>query len=83
MKQGTVRAEDTVARLGGDEYVVLVHDLDPKGVPAIANKLLAALDKPFHWQGYFMGRPMPVEKLGAWLRESTWSNVPTVALSAP
>jgi diguanylate cyclase (GGDEF)-like protein len=48
--KGTVRAEDTVARLGGDEYVVLVHDLDPKGVPAIANKLLAALDKPFHWQ---------------------------------
>jgi len=46
----TVRAEDTVARLGGDEYVVLVHDLDPKGVPTIANKLLAALDKPFHWQ---------------------------------
>ena len=46
----TVRAEDTVARLGGDEYVVLVHDLDPEGVPAIANKLLAALDKPFHWQ---------------------------------
>ncbi|MBU1263704.1 MAG: diguanylate cyclase [Gammaproteobacteria bacterium] len=45
-----VRAEDTVARLGGDEYVVLVHDLDRKGIPAIANKLLAALDKPFHWQ---------------------------------
>jgi diguanylate cyclase (GGDEF)-like protein len=46
----TVRAEDTVARLGGDEYVVVIHDLDPKNVPAIANKLLAALDKPFHWQ---------------------------------
>jgi diguanylate cyclase (GGDEF)-like protein len=45
-----VRAEDTVARLGGDEYVVLVHDLDREGIPAIANKLLAALDKPFHWQ---------------------------------
>ena len=48
--KGAVRAEDTVARLGGDEYVVLVHDLDRKGIPAIANKLLAALDKPFHWQ---------------------------------
>ena len=34
-------------------------------------------------QGYFMGRPMPAEKLEAWLRESAWSNVPAVALSAP
>lgn len=46
----TVRAEDTVARLGGDEYVVLIHNLDPKGASFIANKVLAALDKPFHWQ---------------------------------
>ncbi len=46
----TVRADDTVARLGGDEYVVLIHDLEPEGVPAVANKLLAALEKPFHWQ---------------------------------
>ena len=46
----TVRAEDTVARLGGDEYVVLMHNLDLEGVPAVANKVLGALDKPFHWQ---------------------------------
>lgn len=46
----TVRAEDTVARLGGDEYVVLIHNLEPKGAPFIANKVLSALDKPFHWQ---------------------------------
>ncbi len=46
----TVRGEDTVARLGGDEYVVLLHDLDPKDVPAIAHKILATLYKPFHWQ---------------------------------
>ena len=45
----TVRAEDTVARLGGDEYVVLIHNLDVKGAPFIANKILSALDKPFHW----------------------------------
>jgi diguanylate cyclase (GGDEF)-like protein len=44
-----VRAEDTVARLGGDEYVVLIHDLNPAGVPAVAHKLLAAVDKPFYW----------------------------------
>jgi diguanylate cyclase (GGDEF)-like protein len=46
----TVRGVDTVARLGGDEYVVLLHDLDGKDVPTIANKILGALDKPFHWQ---------------------------------
>jgi len=26
-------------------------------------------------QGYFMGRPMPADKLGAWLQESAWSRV--------
>ncbi|MFP5409390.1 MAG: putative bifunctional diguanylate cyclase/phosphodiesterase [Gammaproteobacteria bacterium] len=46
----TVRAEDTVARLGGDEYVVVIRDLEPDGVPVIAEKVLAALDDPFHWQ---------------------------------
>ncbi|MDP3584547.1 MAG: EAL domain-containing protein [Thiobacillus sp.] len=46
----TIRAEDTVARLGGDEYVVVIHGLEPEGVPVIAEKVLAALDDPFHWQ---------------------------------
>lgn len=46
----TVRAEDTVARLGGDEYVVVLHNMDPGDVPAIANKMLTALDRPYHWQ---------------------------------
>ncbi len=46
----TVRGEDTVARLGGDEYVLLIHNLEPKGAAFIANKILTALDKPFHWQ---------------------------------
>jgi diguanylate cyclase (GGDEF)-like protein len=46
----TVRSEDTVARLGGDEYVVLIHNLDPKDASYIADKILNALDNPFHWQ---------------------------------
>ena len=46
----TVRSEDTVARLGGDEYVVLIHNLEPRGAPFMAHKLLSALDKPFHWK---------------------------------
>lgn len=45
-----VRAVDTVARLGGDEYVLLIHDLGPKNLPLIAKKILACLDKPFHWK---------------------------------
>ena len=45
-----VRGEDTVARLGGDEYVILLHELDELDVPRVANKILAALDQPFHWQ---------------------------------
>ena len=47
----TVRPEDMAARLGGDEYVILLHDLDQQNVPAVATKILAALDRPFHWQG--------------------------------
>ncbi len=46
----TVRSVDTVARLGGDEYVLLIHDLSPKNLPIIAKKILACLDKPFHWK---------------------------------
>ena len=33
-------------------------------------------------QGYFMGKPMPAEKLEAWLQASAWSGVWTNALSA-
>jgi predicted signal transduction protein with EAL and GGDEF domain len=45
-----IRAEDTVARLGGDEYVLLIRNLEPEDAALIANKILAALNKPFHWQ---------------------------------
>ncbi|HJX57550.1 MAG TPA: EAL domain-containing protein, partial [Thiobacillus sp.] len=45
-----IRAEDTVARLGGDEYVLLIRNLEPESAALIANKIFAALNKPFHWQ---------------------------------
>jgi diguanylate cyclase (GGDEF)-like protein len=45
-----LRGADTVSRLGGDEYVLLIHDLEEKDVPRITNKLLDALEQPFHWQ---------------------------------
>ncbi|MEW5966400.1 MAG: EAL domain-containing protein [Pseudomonadota bacterium] len=48
--QQAVRAVDTVGRLGGDEYVVLLHDIEPRDVGAIAKKLLDALDRPFRWK---------------------------------
>jgi len=48
--QQTVRSVDTVARLGGDEYVLLIHDLSPQNLPIVAKKILACLDKPFHWK---------------------------------
>ena len=47
--KNTVRAEDTVARLGGDEYVVLIHNLEARNAGFMADKILAALDRPFHW----------------------------------
>ena len=34
-------------------------------------------------QGFFMGRPMPADRLQAWLRESAWARVPAAAFDAP
>ncbi len=43
-----VRASDTVARLGGDEFAVLLEDVrDPVGPAVLAQKLIAALARPF------------------------------------
>lgn len=53
----SVREGDTVARLGGDEFVVMLEELGDqateareKGV-AIAEKILAALNQPFEFEG--------------------------------
>ncbi|MCU6433566.1 EAL domain-containing protein [Undibacterium sp. Jales W-56] len=43
-----VRDTDTVARLGGDEFVLILTDLrEPGDVDLVAEKVLAALSKPF------------------------------------
>jgi len=47
-----VRAEDTVARLGGDEFVIVLEGLaDTLLATAMADKLIAAMTRPFHLDG--------------------------------
>jgi diguanylate cyclase (GGDEF)-like protein len=47
-----VRESDTVARLGGDEFVVLLSELaDEHHAAIVAQKILAAIAKPFHLIG--------------------------------
>src|SRR4051794_7909396 len=44
-----LRAPDTAARLGGDEFAVLLEDSgDPIGAADVAERLIRALDAPFH-----------------------------------
>jgi diguanylate cyclase (GGDEF)-like protein len=51
--RGCVRESDTVARLGGDEFVVLLPELnDLKHAGVIAEKILAAIAKPFTLIGH-------------------------------
>ena len=50
--RGCVRDSDTVARLGGDEFVVLLPELaDEKYAAVVAQKILAAVAKPFSLMG--------------------------------
>ncbi|MBE0619736.1 MAG: EAL domain-containing protein [Burkholderiales bacterium] len=46
--QDCLREGDTIGRLGGDEFVVLIDELpEPMHVAAVAQKILAAVVKPF------------------------------------
>lgn len=45
---GCLREGDTIGRLGGDEFVVLIDELpEPMHIAAVAQKILAAVVKPF------------------------------------
>ena len=45
---GCLRDSDTVGRFGGDEFVVLLEEMpQPTNIAAVANKVLAAVAKPF------------------------------------
>jgi diguanylate cyclase (GGDEF)-like protein/PAS domain S-box-containing protein len=43
----TLRPEDTAARLGGDEFALLLEDVDEDQAVGVADRVLAALDRPF------------------------------------
>jgi diguanylate cyclase (GGDEF)-like protein/PAS domain S-box-containing protein len=50
--QSLVRRSDTVVRLGGDEFVILLDNpADEDFVAQVANRILAAVDKPFEVGG--------------------------------
>ena len=47
-----VRESDTVGRVGGDEFLVLLNGIDPpEQALAVAEKIRAALDRPFELAG--------------------------------
>ncbi len=48
---GQLRAGDLLARLGGDEFVVLAADLGDDGALALARRLCATIEQPFHLGG--------------------------------
>jgi diguanylate cyclase (GGDEF)-like protein len=49
--KGCLRESDTVARLGGDEFVAMLPELDEKYAATVAQKILAAVARPFVLHG--------------------------------
>jgi len=50
--QSVVRANESVARFGGDEFAVLLSDLsEPPEIATLAERLIAAIKKPFIMDG--------------------------------
>jgi diguanylate cyclase (GGDEF)-like protein len=53
---GCVRKADTLARQGGDEFVIVIPDLtQPADCGVVAEKILRALELPFHADGREFG----------------------------
>jgi diguanylate cyclase (GGDEF)-like protein len=45
---GLARRDDILARLGGDEFGLLLRDADRDTALRLANRIIAAVDEPFH-----------------------------------
>ena len=59
---GALREVDTVARLGGDEFAVLLPGIaHASAAIAVADKLRAALESPFHIEGFDVDVDLDVE----------------------
>jgi diguanylate cyclase (GGDEF)-like protein/PAS domain S-box-containing protein len=47
-----IRREDILARLGGDEFAILLTDSDLKEAKMVGDRILVALNQPFHVQDH-------------------------------
>jgi diguanylate cyclase (GGDEF)-like protein len=46
LRQNALSPEDVLARLGGDEFAILLHDTDAEGSLVVAQRILAAFERP-------------------------------------
>jgi len=59
--QGVIRPHDTAARMGGDEFAVLVENIQSiSDLEALAQRLLAELDRPFDLAGHVAHTPASI-----------------------
>ncbi|RCX16714.1 PAS domain S-box-containing protein/diguanylate cyclase (GGDEF)-like protein [Fontibacillus phaseoli] len=47
-----IRDTDMVCRLGGDEFLLLLSHSDARHASKVAERIIASLSSPFHYQGY-------------------------------
>lgn len=70
--QHCLRAHDMVARLGGDEFTVLLnHMSEPAEATQVAERILAALCKPFDLQGHTL---FPSASIGIVIGSQNYQN---------
>ena len=49
--RAAVRLQDVVARLGGDEFALVLRGVDPDRLPAMAERIIEALNQPYAVDG--------------------------------
>jgi diguanylate cyclase len=59
--KSSVRDMDVVCRLGGDEFVILLPDVsNQSSAQTVADKILAAANRPYTWQGHTLAVTLSV-----------------------